>query len=923
MKNFYKSNRLSQRSKWMTLVIALVVTFAANAAIVYIHSVIYRETMAKYNHQQNTALKVSELFMKESFQTVYDDMGLLKTSYSMMNYLDTDRSKESRDELENMFYRYAGGRKGLSQIRILDMDGNELVRVNRRKADQVVERVVPKDLQNKSDRYYYQSALDLTAGEMYISDFDLNIENGVIVVPYEPTIRFARKVYDGFGNEAGILVLNFDGDRFFSIISKYKELNLEQFDIGLADANNYWSFMGENLERMSDLYQTTLGFSVESILSSIEAHKRTSVDETVTWKEDNVLYMYVELPIFKETQYVFDFPENAWYLLTALDINKALDHENLFLNHFYSVLVILDLLVFIIAFSLVLLFSTKTQQNMMLLVSAYISNNSHDGIVILDEKLTIQYCNNIFEEIFGFKSDEILGKPIQSFFSDNRIALSKDAQTDLWDGNVWNRTKRGHMIRKHLLIKAVRNRHNEIRYYIGIYANPKLYSNLQMSSANKDITSSFISDDEIEHVGRYLDERFQNSSTYMVVALQVKDRLGAMLEANQSIQGNFVRKSSTILNTMMPENTFVIPHSNLMVLASEIGDTEKDTEEHITEIIQRMEQLLRKALFDMNLGSFSVKFNAGVACRSDDFASGSTIVGNSLIALEALLKLKRSNYLVYTDQIYHYIKEDMSIRKALIHAFEEDEYYVLYQPQVDFETNEIEGVEALVRWQSAELGTVSPSKFIPLLEDTKEILRLGKRVLEKVIDDLVHLHPRRPDGKPLRVSINLSSIEFTNSAVIMSLIEMIRNASLTDYQFCFEIIETTLMDNIAVANMVIEQLHLAGIQIAIDDFGSGYSSLAYLKEINADELKIDRLFIKDYPDADDGKIIKAIIRMGREIGIRIVVEGVETEMQYRFVKGTEADLYQGFYMSKPVPLDTLFSTAHDEREDKPLRIKST
>ncbi|MDN5298076.1 MAG: hypothetical protein PWP51_629 [Clostridiales bacterium] len=923
MKNFYKSNRLSQRSKWMTLVIALVVTFAANAAIVYIHSVIYRETMAKYNHQQNTALKVSELFMKESFQTVYDDMGLLKTSYSMMNYLDTDRSKESRDELENMFYRYAGGRKGLSQIRILDMDGNELVRVNRRKADQVVERVVPKDLQNKSDRYYYQSALDLTAGEMYISDFDLNIENGVIVVPYEPTIRFARKVYDGFGNEAGILVLNFDGDRFFSIISKYKELNLEQFDIGLADANNYWSFMGENLERMSDLYQTTLGFSVESILSSIEAHKRASVDEPITWKEDNVLYMYEELPIFKETQYVFDFPENAWYLLTALDINKALDHENLFLNHFYSVLVILDLLVFIIAFSLVLLFSTKTQQNMMLLVSAYISNNSHDGIVILDEKLTIQYCNNIFEEIFGFKSDEILGKPIQSFFSDNRIALSKDAQTDLWDGNVWNRTKRGHMIRKHLLIKAVRNRHNEIRYYIGIYANPKLNSNLQMSSANKDITSSFISDDEIEHVGRYLDERFQNSSKYMVVALQVKDRLGAMLEANQSIQGNFVRKSSTILNTMMPENTFVIPHSNLMVLASEIGDSEKDTEEHITEIIQRMEQLLRKALFDMNLGSFSVKFNAGVACRSDDFASGSTIVGNSLIALEALLKLKRSNYLVYTDQIYHYIKEDMSIRKALIHAFEEDEYYVLYQPQVDFETNEIEGVEALVRWQSAELGTVSPSKFIPLLEDTKEILRLGKRVLEKVIDDLVHLHPRRPDGKPLRVSINLSSIEFTNSAVIMSLIEMIRNASLTDYQFCFEIIETTLMDNIAVANMVIEQLHLAGIQIAIDDFGSGYSSLAYLKEINADELKIDRLFIKDYPDADDGKIIKAIIRMGREIGIRIVVEGVETEMQYRFVKGTEADLYQGFYMSKPVPLDTLFSTAHDEREDKPLRIKST
>ncbi|MBS7526306.1 EAL domain-containing protein [Fusibacter paucivorans] len=915
MKSFYKSNGLSQRSKWMILIMALVMTFIANAAIIYIHNIAYREMMAKYNHQQNTALKVSELFMKESFQTVYDDMGLLKTSYSMMNYLDTDRSELARDELENMFYRYAGGRNGLSQIRILDMDGNELVRVNRRKADEVVERVSPKDLQNKADRYYYQSALDLREGEMYISDFDLNIENGVIVVPYEPTIRFARKVYDGFGNEAGILVLNFDGDRFFSIIGKYKELNLEQFDIGLADSNNYWSFIGENLERMSDLYQTTLGFSVESILTSIENRKQTSQAETVSWVEDDVLYMYEELPIFSEEHYVFDFPENTWYLMTALDIQKALENENLFLNHFYTVLLALDLLVFILTFSLAVLFNTKNQQNMMLLVSAYISNNSHDGIVILDEKLTIQYCNSIFEEIFGFTLAEILGKPIRQFFSDNRITFSKDEETDLWDGNVWNRTKRGHMIRKHLLIKAVRNRHNEIRYYIGIYANPKLNSNLQLSAADKDITSSFITDDEIERVGSYLDERFEGSAKYMVVALQVKDRLGAMLEANQSIQGNFVRKSSTILNAMMPENTFIIPHSNLMVLASEVSDSEKDTEEHITEIIQRMEQLLRKVLFDMNLSSFSVKFHAGVACRGDNDARGGTIVGNALIALEALLKLKRSNYLVYTDQIYNYVKEDMSIRKALLHAFDEDEYYVLYQPQVNFETNEIEGVEALVRWQSSELGIVSPNKFVPLLEDTKEILRLGKRVLEKVIDDLERLNPRRSDGEPLRISINLSSIEFTNSVIMMELIEMIRNAELQNYQFCFEIIETTLMDNIAVANMIIEQLHLAGIEIAIDDFGSGYSSLAYLKEINADELKIDRLFIKDYPETDDGKIIKAIIRMGKEIGIRIVVEGVETELQYRFVKGAEAELYQGYYMSKPVLLDTLFANNHHEPDE--------
>jgi EAL domain-containing protein (putative c-di-GMP-specific phosphodiesterase class I) len=474
------------------------------------------------------------------------------------------------------------------------------------------------------------------------------------------------------------------------------------------------------------------------------------------------------------------------------------------------------------------------------------------------------------------------------------------------------------MIRKHLLIKAVRDRHEEICYYIGIYANPKLGANLSYAATDQEITSSFVTDDEVGRVGRFLDDRFKAGEKYMVIALQVKDRLGAILEANQSIQGNFVRKSSMMLNTMMPENAFVIPHSNLMVMASEVTDSEANTDEHITKIISRMEQQLRKALYDMNLGNFSVKFHAGVACRDDQQASanGTAVVSNALVALEALIKLKRSNYLVYTDQIYNYVKDDMKIRKAQLHAFDDDEYYVLYQPQVNFETDAIESIEALVRWQSAALGNISPTKFIPLLEDTKEILKLGKHVLGKVIDDLERVQPRRADGDALRVSINLSSIEFTNSVVVMELIEMIRNANLEGCRFCFEIIETTLMDNIAVANMIIEQLHMAGIEIAIDDFGSGYSSLAYLKDINADELKIDRLFIKDYPDADDGKIIKAIISMGKEIGIRIVVEGIETELQYRFVKGAEADLYQGYYMSKPVPLEVLFPETRSLEEPK-------
>jgi EAL domain-containing protein (putative c-di-GMP-specific phosphodiesterase class I) len=295
--------------------------------------------------------------------------------------------------------------------------------------------------------------------------------------------------------------------------------------------------------------------------------------------------------------------------------------------------------------------------------------------------------------------------------------------------------------------------------------------------------------------------------------------------------------------------------------------------------------------------SLSISYLSGVAISPVHGTSGLELLTNAFIALEAIIKLKKTSYLIYNENIYDLVRKDKTIRSELKYAFENREFSVLYQVQKTTDGKNI-GVEALVRWKNRRLGNVPPNLFVPIMEESKYISKLGMYVLNDVVSDFKTIKEIIPED--FKISINLSSNEFMDKTIVTSLVNVINSAKLRLENFCFEITETTLVNNLEHTNEIIRYLHEKNIVVAIDDFGTGFSSLGYLKTLYADKLKIDRTFIKDYPQKDDGTMIKAIIGLARQLKKGVIVEGIETEEQLSLIKALKCKEYQGYYGSKPI-----------------------
>jgi len=461
----------------------------------------------------------------------------------------------------------------------------------------------------------------------------------------------------------------------------------------------------------------------------------------------------------------------------------------------------------------------------------------------------------------------------------------------------------------------------KLMYYIGIYSNPVNVD--LMAEEDVEYHTRYLSNNDLSLIGQSLDQDMHEEKKYMIIAIQFLKGTRQLLESSQSVQGNILRIGQSMILLDTSYRIIAVPKPDLFLIVTPI--TEKDYLAYetssskgndatlIKDTMSEIERLFKKVRYALDLPTATFKYHSGVAVTSDTVATGKDMVTNALVALEALTKMKHSNYLVYNAFFYEYIKEDNDIRSELINAFYRDEFKVYYQPQIDLKTNEVIGSEALVRWENRKLGNVPPGRFVPILEEMDEIMHLGKTVLNKVLED-IKIVPK--DEFHYRISINLSSREFANESLMRELIHQIEHEHYKKHTFCFEITETTLVKDLKQANEMIKLLHESGIDIAIDDFGTGYSSLGYLKTLFADEFKIDRMFIMDYPDKDDGKILKAIIGLGKEMNISLVIEGVETRAQYAFVKELDCDCYQGYYGAKPMPFETLKTWVADWQTQK-------
>jgi EAL domain-containing protein (putative c-di-GMP-specific phosphodiesterase class I) len=247
------------------------------------------------------------------------------------------------------------------------------------------------------------------------------------------------------------------------------------------------------------------------------------------------------------------------------------------------------------------------------------------------------------------------------------------------------------------------------------------------------------------------------------------------------------------------------------------------------------------------------------------------------------------------DDAHKRFKLDNNLRRAL----ERNEFVLHYQPQVDLESGDIVGVEALIRWVHPQLGMVSPSDFIPVAEDSGVIVAIGEWVLREACRDVKRWHEQ---GYPLRVAVNLSGRQLKENALVANVLATLREADVDPCWLELELTESMLMD---ASTDILDRLHAltdAGIQLAIDDFGTGYSSMSYLKTFPVRALKVDRSFVRGLPqNPEDAAITRAIIAMARSLRMEVVAEGIETQEQNDFLRANGCDKSQGYLYGRPCP----------------------
>lgn len=253
----------------------------------------------------------------------------------------------------------------------------------------------------------------------------------------------------------------------------------------------------------------------------------------------------------------------------------------------------------------------------------------------------------------------------------------------------------------------------------------------------------------------------------------------------------------------------------------------------------------------------------------------------------------------------------LQIDNALRRALERNQFSLVYQPQLSLNTNRIVGFEALIRWTHPQFGNTPPDEFIPIAESNGQIIPIGEWVLKTAVRQL---RLWQDNGlKDVTISVNLSAVQFRHPRLPELVMAILEEAGVSPECLQLELTEGVAMENPLAAITVIDELRKKGIRISIDDFGTGYSSLTYLKRFNVYSLKIDRSFVQDLPnDTEDMAIVSAVISLADSLGMITVAEGVETKEQLEFLRSRGCTEIQGYYLSRPLQADAVFSFIEDD-----------
>ncbi|MBV1905479.1 MAG: EAL domain-containing protein [Pseudomonadales bacterium] len=374
---------------------------------------------------------------------------------------------------------------------------------------------------------------------------------------------------------------------------------------------------------------------------------------------------------------------------------------------------------------------------------------------------------------------------------------------------------------------------------------------------------------------------------------EVAARLGEGVRINDAVFAGHSSDKSAAKVSRFGGDEFTL----VLTDVSGAGDTEK--------IIQRLQNSLSRPYLISKPGNediheLYITTSIGVAIYPQDGKTASDLLKNADIAMYHAKRVGKNNFQFYSPEMNERTLERLNHETKLRTALEQEEFELHYQPQIGLSSNTIEGVEALLRWNNPELGSIPPDVFIPIAEETGLILSIGEWVFRTACEQ--NYAWQQAGLPPMTMAINLSSLQFRQANIVETLEKIMAETKVDPHTIELELTESVIMSHADANIRVLSEFKSLGVKLAIDDFGTGYSSLIYLKSFPLDILKVDRMFVKDLAtDKNDQKIVGAIVTMAHGLGLEVVAEGVEDEEQLQILQQMNCDQVQGYLYARPMP----------------------
>ena len=556
----------------------------------------------------------------------------------------------------------------------------------------------------------------------------------------------------------------------------------------------------------------------------------------------------------------------------------------------------------------------RAKQELRIAATAF---ETQEGIIITDANEIILRVNRAFTQITGYTQEEVVGnKPSilksgrhnQDFYRAMRSSLHR---TGLWEGEIWDRHKDGHIYPKWLAITAVHDNAGDTTHYVANFT---------------DITERKASEEKIKYLAFYdtltgLANRLllTNRLEHAIAVLMRTGTYGALLFLDldnfkllNDTQGHGVGDELLIevahrLKACVRETDTVarLGGDEFIVLLEDLDSASDNAGILVKTVTEKIVSSLAEP-YVLSSVVHNCSSSVGIAMFKDSTITADAILAQADTAMYVAKKSGKNTYRFFDTAMQQELEQRVKFESALRQSIGNDQLKLFYQPQVN-DANQLIGVEALIRWNHPDLGLIPAIRFISLAEESDTILLIDRWVLNTACAQLREWK-NQPLTQNLTISVNISAKQFYQPDFVDELRKIILQYAIEPAKLKLELTESMVLKKMDTAIERMRELKSIGVLLAMDAFGTGYSSLNYLKSLPFDQIKIDKSFVNDIKEnSNDAYIVHSVFTMGKLMGINVIAEGVESSEQDELLKSLGCTVFQGYLFGKPVLVEELES----------------